>query len=94
MPFDAKWSKPFTREAVESLSPNQYGCYGIYNPTTWIYVGRGDIRGRLLDHLNGDNPCILRNRPTGFTAIVTEAAEYEEQVLIGSLMPSCNRRVG
>lgn len=53
MPFPQQQDNPFTRERVESLSTNQLGVYGLYNDEKWIYIGSGDIRARLLAHLDG-----------------------------------------
>ena len=41
------------------------GCYGILVQRlteTWVYIGSGDIRQRLLDHID-DNPCITQEQP-------------------------------
>ncbi|MGE3108647.1 MAG: hypothetical protein AB7O77_09905 [Phycisphaerales bacterium] len=95
MPFPEQSPRQFTRQGIESLNPNQYGCYGIYRPGQWIYVGMGDIRERLLDHLNGrGNPHIHAQRPTHFVAVVTNNAESMEKTLIAELRPVCNMRVG
>jgi hypothetical protein len=93
MPF-AHPSRPFTRTDVESLNPNQTGVYGLFRADAWVYVGRGDIRDRLLAHLNGDNSCITRERPTHWTAEVTSGDVAREKVLILELNPLCNRKVG
>ncbi len=91
MPFVQQTGKPFTRVEIESLKPGQYGVYGIFqNGGRWIYVGMGDIRDRLLDHLNGDSPCITRNGPTHFYAEVNTDAERREAELIRELQPICN----
>ena len=95
MPFPAQEPRLFTRESIMVLNPGQIGCYGLYVAGQhWVYVGRGDIRARLLDHLNGDNPCITRNRPTHFVTAVTRDAEAEEKRLIIELSPGCNQKVG
>jgi hypothetical protein len=59
MPFVNQTPRPFTRTDVESLKENQMGVYAIFRGDQCIYVGRGDIRQRLLTHLNGDISCIL-----------------------------------
>ncbi len=95
MPFIQQDPRQFTRWSVEALTPNQHGIYGLYNTTAWLYVGRGDIRQRLLDHLNGDNPCITRQRPTHFVAeVIAGDASQREKQLIEELGSFCNRRVG
>jgi len=86
--------KRFARTDIESLNLNQTGVYVIYNSQEWIYVGRGDIRERLLAHLNGDIPCILKNSPTGWKAEVTGDSARREKELIVELQPKCNQKVG
>ena len=46
--FPQQTPRPFTRAGIEALAPNQMGCYGIYRQGQCVYVGRGDIRTRLL----------------------------------------------
>ena len=64
MAFPQQTPREFKRDNITALSPDQIGVYGLFRVNQWVYVGRGDIRQRLLDHLNGDNPCITRNAPT------------------------------
>ena len=64
MPFPQQRPLSFTRFTVESLHPvGSLGCYGLFRKDIWVYVGKGDIRARLLDHLNNDNPCITSQAP-------------------------------
>lgn len=95
MPFSNDKVFKFDRATIEWLSPNQGGVYGLYVASkNWVYVGKGDIRARLLAHLNGDNPCITGQRPTHFLTEVTPSMDAREKELILELNPSCNRRVG
>ena len=94
MPFPQQDPRPFTRTGIETLNLNQFGVYGLFRQAQWIYVGKGDIRQRLLDHLNGDNPCIISHAPTYFVAEVTPNADQRERQLIQELQPICNQRVG
>jgi hypothetical protein len=94
MPFPNQTPKVFIRASVEALRPNQMGVYGIYRQNHWIYVGKGDIRQRLLDHLNGDNPCILRDSPTNWVDEVTTNMDAREKQLILEFNPACNQKVG
>ena len=94
MPFPNQVPKPFTRENVLNLRPGQMGCYGLFRQGEWVYVGKGDIRQRLLDHLNGDNPCITLKGPTHWMDVVTAYYDDLERQLIAELQPTCNRRVG
>ncbi len=90
MPFLQQPIRSFTRTGISEFNPNQYGVYGIFNQDRWIYIGKGDIRKRLLAHLNGDNPCILKAKPTHFVAEVTQYADAREKQLIQEMKPSCN----
>lgn len=94
MPFPKQEPRPFTKAGIEWLAPNQNGVYGIFRNDAWIYVGRGDLRNRLLSHLNGDNPRITRERPTHFVTLVTTADVAAEKQLILELDPIANRQVG
>ena len=93
MPF-AYGFHPWTREGIEWLNPGQTGVYGIANANSWIYVGKGDIRDRLLAHLNRDNSCITRNGPTRWTTEVWPNPDARERQLILELRPNCNHRAG
>ena len=103
MPFPAQIERPFTKEGIEELSPNQFGCYGIFQTTRkwtymgrterrWVYIGKGDIRQRLLDHLNGDLPCIQRCAATHFVILVTADMDEEQARLISELDPVCGQQ--
>ena len=94
MPFANNVVKDFDRLSIESINPNQIGVYGIYRDGRWIYVGRGDIRARMLDHLNGDILCIQRERATKWVFEVTNNSEARERELILEMEPACNQRAG
>ena len=95
MPFIQQTPRPFTRLEIEALNMNQKGVYGLFKGDVRVYIGKGDIRQRLLDHLNGDNPCITRTWPTHWLAEVTVGdPSAREQQLILEYQPACNYRVG
>lgn len=95
MPFPQQNTvRIFTRENILNINPGQMGCYGLFKQGEWIYVGKGDIRERLLAHFNGDNPCITRCRATHWIDVVTADYDAEERRLIVELRPTCNQRVG
>lgn len=95
MPFPKQEGKPFTRANIEAITPDQFGVYGLYKGATWIYIGKGDIRERLLAHYNGDNACITRENPTHFCTWVTANADAEEKKLTTEFdLPICNKKVG
>jgi len=95
MPFVLQTPRLFTRQNVESLALNQHGVYGLLKEGVWIYIGKGDIRQRLLDHLNGDNSCILQHQPTHWVdEVIAGDPSAREEELIREISPICNRRVG
>lgn len=94
MPFAQQTPRAFNRDNILALTPGRMGVYGLFAGKQWVYVGRGDIRQRLLDHINGDNPCITRNAPTLWVFEVTGNHEAREKDLIRELSPLCNQRVG
>ncbi len=94
MAFPTQDPRSYNRDRVEKITPGQKGCYGLSRGDTWVYVGKGDIRDRLLDHLNGDNPCITREKPTHWVDVVTDDMDAREKALIRELGPICNERIG
>jgi hypothetical protein len=94
MAFPPQTPRLFTKAAIEVLNPNQNGVYGIFREGCWIYVGRGDIRARLLSHVAGNNPAITAQRPTHFVASVTQNDVALERQLILELEPVANQKVG
>jgi hypothetical protein len=94
MPFPNQTPRAFTKANVEAIRPGQDGCYGLFRASSCVYVGKGDIRVRLLAHLNGDNPCITRNAPTHWVDWVTPNMDEAEKSLILELDPVCNKKVG
>jgi len=70
------------------------GVYGLLKSNQWVYIGSGDIRQRLLDHLNGDNSCIVSEKPTHWVDVVTANYIEEERRLILECDPVCNKGVG
>lgn len=94
MPFADNPVRGFTRANVEALTPGQLGVYGLFREGHWIYVGSGDVRARLLDHLNGDNACITREAPTSWIDEVRSDYKDREKELILELAPPCNKKVG
>ena len=94
MPFQNPPSL-FTRENVIALNPDQKGIYGLYRSEpagpAWSYIGKGDIRTRLIGHLKGDSPCILKEGPTHFvTEVIMIDPSKREKELIQELNPICN----
>lgn len=79
------------------VNSKKRGIYGLISGKNWIYIGRGVIKDRLLDHLNGDNDCITKAKPTAFffKYIKDKKQEIEqEKDFIEEIEPSCNKKVG
>ena len=93
MPFDNDQPWVFDRQGIESFGASHTGVYAIYNAQEWIYLGRGDIRQRLLEHFDGDIPSIATHAPTHFRAEVTADPINREKQLLREYPPSCNPRV-
>jgi hypothetical protein len=96
MAFPQQTLHSFTKQDVLSLNLNQCGVYGIFNQLRWVYIGKGDIRERLLAHLNGDIPAILAAGPTHWVGEVCGilAMDVREKQLILECSPHCNQRIG
>ncbi len=91
MPFTTEM-RPYTKEDIEILNPKQNGVYGIFKGISAIYIGSGDIRERMLAHINGDNPCITENTPDQWTAfLVSGDPKGNEDELILEYQPICNK---
>ena len=96
MSFVQQAPRVFSRQNIEALNPNQLGVYGIFREGQWIYVGKGDIKTRLLAHLNGDKACILNQMPTHWVDELRSEPEMSnrEKQLILEHRPVCNEKVG
>ncbi|OFX80136.1 MAG: hypothetical protein A2X20_00295 [Bacteroidetes bacterium GWE2_40_15] len=93
--FVQQQPRRFCRADIETINVDQIGVYGIFLQGIWVYIGKGDIRQRLLDHLNGDNPKILSWKPTHWVAEVIKGdSSMREKQLIVELNPRCNMRLG
>ncbi|HET6947709.1 MAG TPA: hypothetical protein VFJ45_07845 [bacterium] len=90
MPFPPQTAHSFTLAGIEKLKPGQVGCYGIFRPGTWIYVGYGDVRACLLAHLHGHKLCILKHHPTRFVVAGAIDPAAHARALIAELRPVCN----
>lgn len=96
MAFLTQTPRLFDRQNIEALNKNQFGVYGLFRPGQWLYVGKGDIRERLLSHLNGDNFYITSSKPTHWVAELWSYPQMSsrEKALIIELNPFCNQKIG
>ncbi|MGH7161894.1 MAG: hypothetical protein ACREID_00305 [Planctomycetota bacterium] len=90
MPFPPQTPMPFRREIVEEIDEGQLGCYGLLRGETYVFIGKGDIRARLLAHLGGDEACVTRERPTRWVGVVTPRADDLLPELVRDHAPLCN----
>ncbi len=83
----------FDATAIQTNVPSTSGTYAIFKGLdTCVYVGQSaDLKASLLQHLAGDNPCILQNQPTSFQFVVEPALQrvQHQQRLFGELNPIC-----
>ena len=94
MAFVPQKPRLFTKQSIEVLNVGQIGVYGLFRQGLWVYVGKGDIKQRLLDHLNGDNPLISRAQPTHWVGeLVVGDPSFREKELILEFLPICNQKV-
>ena len=92
------WNNPdgyaFARASIQVNAPEQSGVYALYNDHNWIYIGESqDIQARLIQHIDGDNPCITSYAPPTFSYELSAANQRvaRQDQLIGELLPLCNR---
>ena len=94
MPFaETRYSRYlFQREWILKNAPESSGVYGLFN-SFWIYIGEADnLRARILEHLDGDDPCIVRFQPSGFAFELASPIDRRRRhlQLIRELQPLCN----
>ena len=84
----------YTPASIRQNAPAAAGVYGILTPHTWIYIGESrDIQARLLQHLNGDNPCIGSSGATlfSFELVPVQLLAARHSALVLEYQPLCNR---
>ena len=94
MPFTND-RQPYTRRSILAIRGDQIGVYGIFRGNMAVYIGSGDIRDRLLAHLDGDNPCITNWHPDLWAAKVITNSDLEarERAYIREYAPVCNKTI-
>jgi hypothetical protein len=90
MPFIEPTLRPFCKSDILGFNPGQIGVYGLLRDKQWIFIGKGDIRIRLLAHLNGDNEDVSREQPSHWVAEITDDYLKRELELIKEYQPLCN----
>ncbi len=88
---DYAWSKSW----IEFKAPNAQGVYTLRNREgTVIFVGRGNIRQRLLSHWNRENPSdavVWNYDPYAFSFELNDHPAEREAELIRELKPACRQ---
>lgn len=76
-------------------SPSSEGVYLLSETNSddgIVYVGRADdLRDRLSQHPDPQNPCLQRKNINYFAYEITYNSESREQELISKYDPECNR---
>jgi len=87
--------RPYTKEDIESLIPNQKCVYGLFNNDVSIYIGSGDIREEMLAHLKGDVQCTQQRKVNLWTfEVIAGDPINRENKLINEYRPLCNQQFG
>lgn len=83
----------YSATSIAKHAPAVSGVYAIFREGLWIYIGEtDDIRHSLLAHVSGDDRCIARHLPTGFSFERWASGERQERWndLVSELSPPCN----
>jgi len=83
----------YTPASVRQNAPAASGVYAIFTAHTWIYIGESrDIQARLLQHLNGDNPCVAGSGATlfSFELVPVQDLAARHSALVLEYRPLCN----
>lgn len=97
MPWNNQNTFLYSMNSVLSSATQNSGVYGIFKPDQWIYIGEsGNIKQRLIQHLNRDNECIVRHGPTAFIFELCPSSErvQRQDALILEFLPPCNTTLG
>ncbi len=93
MPFQGD-NRPFSRKDVMAFPGFRPGVYGIFKDNTALFVGNsGDIKARMLRHVNNDNPNITASGPNLWMAEIMAGAgqakiEERQKQLIDEYKPT------
>jgi hypothetical protein len=94
MPFQGE-KRPYNRKDVMAFPGFRPGVYGIFKEGVALFVGNsGDIKARMLRHVNNDNPNITANEPNIWYAEIMAGAgqariEERQKQLIAEYTPVC-----
>ena len=93
MPFPDQPRRPFAAEEIERLPAGKRGVYGLFNEEGCVFVGKGNLRERLLLHLKSgyteESRCIRKSAPTWFLFEETENFVVRHMGLVVEYGPKC-----
>jgi hypothetical protein len=93
VPFPEQSRRPFVAEEIERLPPGCRGVYGLFNETGCVFVGKGNLRERLLSHLKSgfteEARCVRQSAPTFFLFEETENFVVRHMGLVVEYAPKC-----
>ena len=93
MPFPDQPRRPFAAEEIERLPVGKRGVYGLFNEECCVFIGKGNLRERLLLHLKSgyteEARCIRKNSPTYFLVEETENFVVRHMGLVVEYEPKC-----
>ena len=91
MAFAQQTTKKFTKKVVLEFKQVILGVYGLFREGKCVFVGKGNIRERLLGHLLNDNVCLNVAWPSHWVYEATEKADARWKELLLDLEPDCNK---
>jgi hypothetical protein len=93
VPFPDQPRCPFTPEEIARVPEGKRGVYGLFNEAGCVFVGKGNLRERLLLHLKPgyteEARCIRKAAPTYFLFEVTENFVVRHMGLAVEYAPQC-----
>ena len=93
MPFPDQPRRPFAADEIERLATGRRGVYGLFNESGCIFIGKGDLRERLLLHLKPgyteEAHCVRKSAPAWFLVEETENFVVRHMGLVVEYAPKC-----
>ncbi len=93
MPFPDQPRRTFDRAEIERLPLGRRGVYGLFSEEGCVFVGKGDLRERLLLHLKPgfteEARCVRKSAPTWFLVEETENFVVRHMGLVVEYAPKC-----
>ncbi|MCK6461231.1 MAG: hypothetical protein L6Q95_15215 [Planctomycetes bacterium] len=93
MPFPDQPRRPLTPDEIARVPEGKRGVYGLFSDEGCVFVGKGNLRERLLAHLKPgyteEARCIRRSAPTWFLYEETENFVVRHMGLVVEYAPKC-----